>query len=113
MPKPQVSAYSIAADQPTDREADSKCLSPLRRKTSELEGDPTKGSIKAKDCQDLAGFNDVFRCRLHLYKHIYARKHCFEKPISNIILHSLSRVKYTISLLSRLETLFYTIYFEF
>jgi hypothetical protein len=39
MPKPQNSATSTAADQSTDREADYKCLSPLRRKTSKLEGE--------------------------------------------------------------------------
>jgi hypothetical protein len=49
IPKPQVSVTSTAADKPTDREADSRCLSPLRRKTSELEGEPTKGSKRSQD----------------------------------------------------------------
>jgi hypothetical protein len=73
MPKTQVSVTSTAADQPTDRESDSRCLSPLRRKTSELEGEPTKGSKKS---QGLSRFNDVRR-RLHCHKHIYALKNRF------------------------------------
>jgi hypothetical protein len=107
MPKPQVSATSTAADQPTDREADSRYLSPLRRKTSEMEGEPTKGSKKSQV------FNLVLLRRLHCHKHFYALEHCSEKSICNIILHNLSRVKYKIALISRLETVFFTIYFGF
>jgi hypothetical protein len=43
--KAKVSAISTAADQPTDREADYRCLNPLQRKTSKLEGDEEYTSI--------------------------------------------------------------------
>jgi hypothetical protein len=98
MPKPQYFATSTAADQPTDRQADSRCLSLLRRKTSKLKGEPTKGSKKSHAIVKIRPDLMTFSAAAFIAIKIYALEHCSEKPICNIILHNLFCVKYTSAL---------------